>query len=97
LRYVVEHSPVDLDKLSPEGKKLIQDTRHIITTARLIVEKNDADELFQNFVWHTDSLKLGALTEKPRAETQKTDGEEGTHSLTLYLHWLLTNYSSLSW
>jgi hypothetical protein len=34
LRYVVDHSPVDLDKLSPDGKKLIQESRDIITTAR---------------------------------------------------------------
>jgi hypothetical protein len=32
LRYVHDHSPVDEHALSPEGKKLIQDTRDIIET-----------------------------------------------------------------
>lgn len=32
LRYLNDHSPVDLNALSPEGKKLIQDSRDIIET-----------------------------------------------------------------
>ncbi|KDQ50061.1 hypothetical protein JAAARDRAFT_91460, partial [Jaapia argillacea MUCL 33604] len=51
LRYVEDKSPVNLDKLSPDGKKLIQDTRDIIETARLMFKGKNADEPFQNFVW----------------------------------------------
>jgi hypothetical protein len=58
LRYVLERSPVDQDQLSPEGRKLIQDCRDIIETARIIVQKKNSDELFQNFLWNTNSMDL---------------------------------------
>ncbi|TDL19313.1 hypothetical protein BD410DRAFT_842217 [Rickenella mellea] len=45
LAYVCGHSPVDVNKLSPEGKKLIQDVRDIIETARLMVTEENADGL----------------------------------------------------
>lgn len=51
-QYVIDHSPVHVDKLSLDGKKLVQDTRDIIETACLIVQEKNADELFQQFVWH---------------------------------------------
>jgi hypothetical protein len=31
----------------------VQDTRDIIETARIMVQEKNADELFQQFVWHT--------------------------------------------
>ncbi|KAH9925978.1 uncharacterized protein B0H18DRAFT_1085153 [Fomitopsis serialis] len=49
LTYALSNSPRD-------GQKLIQDSRDIIETARLIVMKKNADELFQNFVWHTRAV-----------------------------------------
>ena len=65
LRYVLDHSPVDQDQLSPEGRKLIQDCRDIIETARLIVQEKNADELFQNFMWRTDSMDLSNARKDP--------------------------------
>jgi len=65
LRYVEEHSPIDTDQLSTEGKKLIQDTRDIIETARLIVREKNADELFQRFVWHTKDVSLEGAKIRP--------------------------------
>jgi hypothetical protein len=53
LQYVLDHSLVDTSKLSSEGKKLSQDTRDIIETAREMVRQKNADELFQQFIWHT--------------------------------------------
>ena len=86
MRYVIEHSPVDLDLLSPEGKRLVEESRDIITTARMMVDQKNADELFQNFIWHTqgvdaDRLKPGGLSEKvpEDSEKAKTDGGEGAH------------------
>ncbi|KAF9235766.1 hypothetical protein BU15DRAFT_89476 [Melanogaster broomeanus] len=58
LSYLQKASPVDIDKLSPEGRKLIQDSRDIIETARLIVKEKNADELSQNFIWHTRDVSL---------------------------------------
>jgi hypothetical protein len=56
LKYVLSHSLFDTDKLSPDGRKLIQDTKDIIETARVIVAQKNADELFQNFIWHTRDI-----------------------------------------
>lgn len=64
-RYVLEHSPVDQDQLSPEGRKLIQDCRDIIETARLIVQEKNSDELFQNFLWNTNSVDLSNVKKDP--------------------------------
>lgn len=58
LKYVLDHSPVVIDDLSSEGKKLVHDTCDIIETARLIVKEKNADELFQNFVWHTRDVSM---------------------------------------
>lgn len=65
LRYVLDHPPVDQDQLSPEGRKVIQDCRDIIETARLIVQEKNADELFQNFMWRTDSVNLSNVRKDP--------------------------------
>lgn len=51
LDYVIKTSPVDLNKLSPEGRVLIDDFRDIIETARMMVVEKNADELFQNAVY----------------------------------------------
>ncbi|KAI0245752.1 hypothetical protein BJV78DRAFT_1260530 [Lactifluus subvellereus] len=68
LQYVLAHSPVDQDQLSPEGRKLIQDCRDIIETARLIVREKNADELFQNFMWNTNTVDLGNAKKDPNEE-----------------------------
>lgn len=51
LEYAIAHSPVEVGKLSPEGKVLIDDTRDILETLRMMVQEKNADELFQNAVW----------------------------------------------
>lgn len=53
LEYALNHSPVETDQLSESGQVLIQDTRQVIDTMRAIVREKNADELLQNFVWHT--------------------------------------------
>jgi hypothetical protein len=62
LRYVLDHSPIPQNELSPEGRALIQDTKDIIATARLMVQEKNADELFQNFVWNTRNVDTNSLT-----------------------------------
>jgi hypothetical protein len=49
LLYVKDTSPVEIEKLSPDGRKLIQDARDLVETARLMVQEKNADELF--LVW----------------------------------------------
>lgn len=65
LSYLRDAEPVDIDKLSPDGKTLIQDSRDIIETARLIVKQKNADELFQNFVWHTRDIDIESTKAAP--------------------------------
>lgn len=83
LRYVLDHSPVHTERLSPEGRNLINDVRDIVETARLMVLQKNADELFQYFVWHTqevDREKLGPrdAEQKPvSAQKAKEDSQEG--------------------
>jgi hypothetical protein len=69
LRYVIDASPVDLNQLSPEGRKLVQDTRDIIETARVMVMEKNSDEVMQNFVWHTRDVDYDRIKKDPSALT----------------------------
>ncbi|KDQ55295.1 hypothetical protein JAAARDRAFT_159347 [Jaapia argillacea MUCL 33604] len=97
LRYVEDNSPVNLDELSPDGKKLIQDTRDIIETARLMVQEKNADELFQNFVWHTQGIDGSKAKKDPNEvlpvdrEKATNDGQEAVKHLRTLLSLILTN------
>ncbi|TDL18299.1 hypothetical protein BD410DRAFT_842921 [Rickenella mellea] len=53
LAYVRDHSPVDVNKLSPEVQKLVQDIRDIVETTRLMVAEKHVDELFKKLIWNT--------------------------------------------
>ena len=97
LKYVLGHSPVNQDELSPEGRKLIQDIKDIIETARIIVKEKNGDELFQNFIWHTRDVDADKLKRDPKdvlPEKQPdtvTDKEQGlrvsnnVHSIQAHL------------
>ncbi|KIK80530.1 hypothetical protein PAXRUDRAFT_833465 [Paxillus rubicundulus Ve08.2h10] len=97
LSYLHDTTPVDLDKLSPEGRKLIQDARDIIETARLIVKQKNADELFQNFVWHTreispDDAKKDPAEAVPSDHAKLTeDSRAAVRHLRTILSLILTN------
>ena len=97
LKYILDHSPIDTHKLSSEGKKLVQDTKDIIGTARLMVQEKNADQLLQNFIWHTRTVdehkfKTNALNESPTPESLKSDSDQGNTSLS-YCISLLFNHS----
>ncbi|KXN83436.1 hypothetical protein AN958_01450 [Leucoagaricus sp. SymC.cos] len=98
LRYVHDNSPVDIDQLSPEGRKLISDTRDIINTARLIVQEKNADELLQQFIWHTrdiekETFRNGDVSEHLHVnrETARADNEQAVRHLRTLFHIVLTN------
>ncbi|KZO93654.1 hypothetical protein CALVIDRAFT_539829 [Calocera viscosa TUFC12733] len=96
LRYVEAHSPVDEGKLSAEGRKLIADTRDIIETARLLVKEKNADELFQNFVYHTMYVdptkgKIEGDILPVDKETAKADAQQAVVHLRTLLTLFLTN------
>jgi len=90
LLYVRDTSPVNIDELSPERPKLIQDARDIIETAKLIVQEKNADELFQNFVWHTRDVDVIRTKKDPdevlpddKSKT-KEDGQIGALCLQYF-------------
>lgn len=97
LKYVRDNSFVDIDKLSPEGQRLIQDTRDIIETARQMVAEKNADELFQNFIWHTRRVDVDRAKQDPSnlAPVDKTkvqqDGNQAIQHLRTLLTLVLTN------
>ncbi len=82
IKYVLDHSPVETDKLSPEGKKLSHDVKDIVETARRIVMEKNADELFQYFIWHTrevdrEALVPGEAGTSVKDEKTKEDTDKG--------------------
>ncbi|KAI0360398.1 hypothetical protein OH77DRAFT_678973 [Trametes cingulata] len=97
LNYVLQHSPVDVKDLSPDGQRLIQDTRDIIETAREIVLQKNADELLQNFIWHTRDVDLDQAKKDPNEvvpvdkEKAKNDGRQAVQHLRTLLSLVLTN------
>lgn len=97
LTYVLRHSPVDTRELSYDGKRLIQDTRDIIETARLMVQQKNADELFQNFIWHTRNISVDHAKKDPSEvipvdkEKTKSDGQQAVQHLRTLLSLVITN------
>ncbi|KAI0674595.1 hypothetical protein C8Q78DRAFT_1117563 [Trametes maxima] len=97
LNYVIQHSPVDVEDLSPDGQRLIQDSRDIIETARRIVKEKNADELFQNFIWHTRDVDVDQAKKDPDEvvpvdkEKAKDDGRQAVQHLRTLLSLVLTN------
>ncbi|TFK32241.1 hypothetical protein BDQ12DRAFT_659490 [Crucibulum laeve] len=102
LQYVLSHSPVTVDKLSPGGKKLVKDTQYIIETARDMVKEKNGDELIQRFIWDTrdvgDAVKEGVkgkeeLKEAIPVDEEKIreDGREAIKHLRTLLSLILTN------
>lgn len=97
LDYVLKHSPVDVHALSSEGQRLIQDSRDIIETAKLIVKEKNADELFQNFIWHTRQVDISAAKKDASEvvpvdkEKVKEDGRQALQHLRTLLTLIATN------
>ncbi|EJU01188.1 hypothetical protein DACRYDRAFT_116977 [Dacryopinax primogenitus] len=99
LSYVEAHSPLDMSQLSAEGRNLIDDVRDIIETARKIVMEKNADELFQNFVWHTTYIdpNRGKVVDSlgdavPVSQEQaKADAQQAVVHVRTLLSLFLTN------
>ncbi|KAI4527265.1 hypothetical protein GGG16DRAFT_114215 [Schizophyllum commune] len=97
LKYVLDNSPVPTDELSPEGKRLIQDTRDIIDTARKIVKEKNADELVQNFFWHTRDVSAHQAVTSGQPDIPvgkdkvKSDGQQAVQHLRTLITLVFTN------
>ncbi|KAH8992986.1 hypothetical protein EDB92DRAFT_520703 [Lactarius akahatsu] len=90
LKYVLDHSLVDQDRLSSDGHKLIQDGRDIIETARLIVREKNADEIFQSFMWNINHEELSSITKHPSEvlPAEKSKVKDDAHQAALHLRTL---------
>lgn len=95
LKHLLDSSPVDQSKLSPEGRKLIQDSRDVIETARLMVEKKNADELFQTFLWHTRNVDFDKAKKDP-SEVLPVDKEKSTQDSQQAVQHLRTLFSLIA-
>ncbi|KAI0077531.1 hypothetical protein K474DRAFT_1661627 [Panus rudis PR-1116 ss-1] len=97
LTYALQHSPVPEEQLSPDGKKLVQDSRDIIDTLRLMVKEKNRDELFQNFIWHTRDTDFDQHKKDPSEvipvdkEKAKSDGQQAVQHLRTLLSLVFTN------
>ncbi|KAI0940432.1 hypothetical protein AcW1_003630 [Taiwanofungus camphoratus] len=97
LAYVLTHSPVPTDQLSPDGQTLVQDTREILETLRAIVKEKNADELLQSFVWHTRAVDTDRAKKDPNevlpVDQQKArdDARQATQHLRTLASLVLTN------
>ncbi|SPC61997.1 uncharacterized protein UHOD_13922 [Ustilago sp. UG-2017b] len=92
LKYTLANSPVDTNRLSPDGKKLIQDIRELIETARQVVLNKNGGEEFQNFLYATRKTNVAAnlnVNAPIAAADVKKDGETAGEAfrtlLTLFL------------
>ncbi|PWN48589.1 hypothetical protein IE53DRAFT_375503 [Violaceomyces palustris] len=92
LKYTLATSPVDVDQLSPDGQKLVQDVRELIETARQIVLEKNQNEEFQNFLFASRKadVKSSISVKSPitKDEAQKdgeTAGEAFRTLVTLFL------------
>ncbi|WVN90208.1 uncharacterized protein L203_105444 [Cryptococcus depauperatus CBS 7841] len=90
LDYAVEHSPVDLTKLSPEGRVLIDDFRDVIETLRSIVAEKNADELFQNAVWASYSGDLSRVKQEGVIPVTNEQAKEDANTAAAHIRVLIT-------
>ncbi|KAI0737543.1 hypothetical protein C8Q80DRAFT_1276300 [Daedaleopsis nitida] len=85
------------DNLSPEGQKLVQDTSDVFDTLRALVREKNADELLQNFVWHTRDVDYDRAKKDPNEVLPveggkvKNDGQQAVQHLRTLLSLVFTN------
>jgi hypothetical protein len=82
---------LQLKKLSPDGRKLVDDIRDIIETARLMILTKNDDELFQNFVYHTQVTDVSRGAQgKEALPTSKDAVKNDAENAAVHLRTLLT-------
>jgi hypothetical protein len=91
LPYILDHSPVDIHKLSSEGRKVVQDMKDI-----MMVQEKNADQLLQNFIRHTravdpPNLKTNGLKE---GESLRSDSDKGNTNTFFFSSYLFNIFGS---
>ncbi|KAL5482543.1 hypothetical protein ACEPAI_9137 [Sanghuangporus weigelae] len=95
LLYVRDHSPINAEELSDDGKQLVHDARTLIDTARKFVAEKNADEVVQQFLYRTSGAAVKEKKPNTKApvsgkETREDSKKAGEHLRTL-LKLLISN------
>ncbi|WVQ82003.1 hypothetical protein IAT38_004130 [Cryptococcus sp. DSM 104549] len=90
LDYAVKTSPVDIAKLSPDGRVLIDDFRDIIETLRSLVAEKNRDELFQEAVWASYSGDISRGKQEGVIPVSKENAKEDANQAAAHLRVLVT-------
>ena len=97
LAHFSDHTLSNPDRLSPDGQRLVQDTADIFDTLRALVREKNADEVLQNFVWHTRDVNYDRAKKDPNeilpveGEKVKNDGQQAVQHLRTLLSLVFTN------
>ncbi|ODN78898.1 hypothetical protein L202_04426 [Cryptococcus amylolentus CBS 6039] len=90
LDYAIKTSPVDVSKLSPDGRVLVDDFRDIIETLRTIVAEKNADELFQSAVWASYSGDLSRAKQDGVIPVSNDKVQEDANTAAAHIRTLIT-------
>ncbi|TIB69169.1 hypothetical protein E3P77_00707 [Wallemia ichthyophaga] len=96
LKYVTESAPFEVNELSAEGKKLVQDARGVIMTANTIVQEKNKDEKIQDFLYKTRSVdyskaKRDEIVPGFTKDGTKEEGQKALEHLQTVFKLLATN------
>jgi len=90
MRYAEEHAIVDINKLSPEGRVLVDDTRDIIETLRMMVKEKNADEVIQNAVWASYAGDPSRAKQDNVVPVSKDDAKKDVDQAAAHMRVLIT-------
>ncbi|KAM5353872.1 hypothetical protein ACJ41O_000522 [Fusarium nematophilum] len=82
------------DKLSEEGKILVQDTREVVKQAKYLLLTKNEGNLIQDFIWQTtqfDTKTVNAPNAPVSKDAAKKDGDEALQGLRTLGTLLITN------
>lgn len=83
------------DKLSEEGKNLINDLKNVINEAKLLLLTKNHDQAIQEFIWHTQQAAKttsGPTPDAPVSKDQaKEDGQQALAGLRTLGTLMITN------
>lgn len=90
LDYAYNHSPVPTEKLSPEGRELIEDVRDIIKTMGDMVESKNSDELIQETLYDSYGIDLSHAQQEGVNPTNKAEAQADRETAGKHLRVLAT-------
>jgi hypothetical protein len=82
------------DKLSSEGKALVEDVKEVVQQAKLLLLSKNEGNLLQDFIWQTtqwDPKSVNAPNTPVSKDTAKRDGDEALEGLRTLGTLLITN------